>query len=161
MIDRPAPLSRQPDGLLGFLGIKNGGRNPQFLIETVQPTFDLYAHYLNTAPEYGYVDSTVVLGASIIFLANPGEILYVTDFNVEAVTVAGQAIRYDLRRGRQNVGDVALTAPTNIGASSFTSLSFNQPIWLMPDEWLGIGASLVTAGPVQTYAYARFVRLPM
>jgi len=44
----PPPINRLPLGLLSFLGIKNGGRNPQFLGEQLSPTFDLVAWYLQS-----------------------------------------------------------------------------------------------------------------
>jgi len=47
MSSRP-PLNRQPLGLLGFFELKNGGRMPEDLVPTLQPTLDLYEHYGNT-----------------------------------------------------------------------------------------------------------------
>lgn len=39
------PINKQPTGLLGFLGIKNGGRYPEQLISALSPTWDTMRHY--------------------------------------------------------------------------------------------------------------------
>lgn len=44
----PPPLNLQPQGLLSFLQIKNGGQNPQRLVTDLVPTWDLSRHYLET-----------------------------------------------------------------------------------------------------------------
>lgn len=161
LLERPAPLNRAPDGLLGFLGIKNGGKNPQFLAEYCQPVFDLYEHYLNTAPDYSYIEATVnATGEVIYLLANPGEVLYVTGFDITASPGAAEAFTYQLCRGRQNVGTHALTSPLALGASTFSGIAFTEPLWLMPDEWVGLRALAVT-GVIDTFFNARLVRLPM
>lgn len=59
----PPPINAVPEGLLGFLGIKNGGRNPRNLIDNVQPTFDLWMHYL-------WSNSIVLQSADLSFAAN-------------------------------------------------------------------------------------------
>jgi len=48
----PGQLNISPVGLLTFFRAKTGGRNPQGLSETLQGTFDLKEHYLNTNAEY-------------------------------------------------------------------------------------------------------------
>lgn len=53
----PPPINRHPNGLLDFFGIKNGGRNPQYLLPSLSPTIDLLQHYaqanaINTAYVY-------------------------------------------------------------------------------------------------------------
>lgn len=45
------PLNRVPTGLLDFLGIKNGGRNPVTLGEVLAPTWNLAQHYLDAASQ--------------------------------------------------------------------------------------------------------------
>lgn len=42
------PLNVMPEGLLGFLQLKNGGRNPQHLGVDLAPVLDLLAWYQNT-----------------------------------------------------------------------------------------------------------------
>lgn len=50
-ITTPPPLNRQPNGLLDFFGIKNGGRYPQVLDERLQPVVDLLRHYTELAAQ--------------------------------------------------------------------------------------------------------------
>lgn len=42
------PIQAQPAGLLGFLQLKNAGRNPEQLSETLLPTMDLVQWYLES-----------------------------------------------------------------------------------------------------------------
>lgn len=44
----PPPLNIQPQGLLDWFQIKNGGQNPQYLSNQLQPTFDLVQWYFAT-----------------------------------------------------------------------------------------------------------------
>lgn len=160
LVDKPAPLNRAPDGLLGFLGIKNGGKNPQFLAPYCQPVFDLYDHYLNTAPEYVFVSAALSSGDNIQLLAEAGEVLYVTSFSVSASPGVGEAVSYQLGRGMQNAGSVSLTSTLVLGASTFQGIAFTDPLWLMPNEWVGTRVLSVT-GVVDGFFSARFVRLQM
>lgn len=48
----PADINRQPQGLLGFLDIKNLGRNPSPLSDGLAATLPLTDWYLETAAEY-------------------------------------------------------------------------------------------------------------
>ena len=43
------PVSARADGLLSLLGIKNLGRNPDLLMESVQPVVDVEPWYLRSA----------------------------------------------------------------------------------------------------------------
>jgi len=54
----PAPLNRQPLGLLGFMGIKNGGENPRTLANVLQPVIDLTSLYTIPASVIGSSSST-------------------------------------------------------------------------------------------------------
>lgn len=59
----PAPLNRQPNGLLDFFGIKNGGENPLELGRILQPQLDTLPLYENAAPtEVGSVSGALAFG---------------------------------------------------------------------------------------------------
>ena len=59
----PAPLNRQPNGLLDFFGIKNGGENPLELGRILQPQLDTLPLYENAAPtEFGAVSGNLAAG---------------------------------------------------------------------------------------------------
>lgn len=54
-----APLNIHPQGLLDFFGVKTGGRYPQRLADTLQPTIDLRDWYLESnALEYALIGPT-------------------------------------------------------------------------------------------------------
>ena len=58
-----APLNRQPNGLLDFLGVKNGGENPAELGRVLLPQVDVLPLYENTAgPALGAVSGNLSAG---------------------------------------------------------------------------------------------------
>lgn len=68
-------INRQPTGLLGFLGIKNFGRNPTTLGEQLAPTWDLSKLYLNTSAWYTRVDQNLAATGYIVYFQVPqGEV---------------------------------------------------------------------------------------
>jgi|SRR5687767_3091241 len=82
----PPALNLQPFGLLSFLGIKNGGEYPQQLISTLQPTLDLWEHYvaanreeytLACANQTGAIGSATNIQITTISPTPPGEIILV------------------------------------------------------------------------------------
>lgn len=71
------PLNRQPEGLLSWLGIKNGGRNPQTLIPTLQPVLELWPHLTVSGREYYSLAQISITGA-----------LSITDLTVTGIAPA-------------------------------------------------------------------------
>ena len=60
----PPPLNLVPWGLLDFFGIKNGGRFPQTLPESLAPTMELFDWYLQTKAQlYATVGTAVAASA--------------------------------------------------------------------------------------------------
>lgn len=68
------PIQTQAQGLLGFLQLKNAGRNPDALLETVQPSLDLRDWYFNSVAETLISQSEAVAGGfnGNALLATPG-----------------------------------------------------------------------------------------
>ena len=61
----PVPsISNIPFGLLGLLGLKNGGRNPRLLQDMLSPTLDMWERYLWAASE-SYQGQLITHAASI------------------------------------------------------------------------------------------------
>lgn len=54
------PLNRLAPGLLDFLRLRSGGRHPSQLIETIQPTFDMWAALEVSNPDLVTLNSTLV-----------------------------------------------------------------------------------------------------
>jgi len=57
------PIQVGPPGLLGFLQLKNQGRNPRELVDSFQPTLDLWRHYLDAYAEFDNIAWTFTLTA--------------------------------------------------------------------------------------------------
>lgn len=58
------PINRLPPGLLDLLGIRSGGRNPQVLLEQLQPHFDLTSWYLEASTIRTIATTTIGAGSA-------------------------------------------------------------------------------------------------
>jgi hypothetical protein len=156
-------VNRQPTGLLGYFGIKNGGKNPQSLSETLLPQLDLLDWYLNTAPQFATTTGTIAAGANVITVAPPaGEAWHVTHYGVWADTGVGDTIGalFVVRFNYTNTITIPVTDSTNAVASTTTVRALRDPQWLMPGESLGFGAWTVV-GTSDVYTYVRYTILPL
>lgn len=95
--DAFGPLQVFAQGLLGFLNIKNMGINPEWLINSVQPTIDLQEWWFNTqAVDLGSGATVVLPDNSTGFNAfttpqvavPPGEFWYITDCSIRTSALA-------------------------------------------------------------------------
>jgi len=72
----PPPINRLPQGLLDFLGIRAGGRNPQTLTEQLLPTLDLLRWYKDSQQFLSHLSLSALVAnqnAGILPLTNlPG-----------------------------------------------------------------------------------------
>lgn len=73
----PARINQQPGGILGLLGIKNGGRNPEELATILAPVFDVSAYYLEANAQFVQVLADAQLGLNIFAQVPEGEVWYV------------------------------------------------------------------------------------
>lgn len=118
------PINRHPLGLLGFLGIKNGGRYPQQpRDDALRWVWDLSQVYLQSNTEF--VTTTIAATALGSFdgLTVPfGENWYVTHFGVGSGTQgAGESIAYAL-----SVTDPSVTVSVPITMPSPTATTGNR-----------------------------------
>lgn len=153
-------INRQPTGWLGFLGIKNFGRNPVSATEQLLPTWNLQELYLNAAAEYGNIPFTAVggLGDNVVFQAG-SDAIYIDTFSAYLQTGAGQAIQAALTRVKQDsTYAILLEDPVSIGASTQTATALKRPIWLQPGEQLGVNVLALTGAPNWAIRW-RFTRL--
>jgi len=98
------PLQVAPAGLLGFLQLKNAGSNPRELVDSVQPTFDLFRRYLETmANQWTTASGVAVIGnaaGGAVFSPNAivvpaTEWWYVSSYGVSLSTLtAGDVLDY-------------------------------------------------------------------
>jgi hypothetical protein len=75
-VERPAPLTLRPDGLLSLLGLQTNGRYPQRMGESLAPTLDLLPWYLAaTGTELNVFSTNVAtFGFNAVFTVPDNEI---------------------------------------------------------------------------------------
>lgn len=159
-------INRQPGGMLGFLGIKNGGRNPDQLSTVLAPTFDTRELYLRNAIILSRINVAVAaVGFTSAGTVPVGESWYVSNafVNSQATLGAGQTIG--------GMGAAALTDGVAFSVSRLTE--FNRftvgqvyaagPVRdytvLPPGTQLGFYCTDLAAGPITVVLqlwYARF-----
>lgn len=147
MIQGPPPLQRPPTGLLGFFGIKNGGKNPGSLGDVLLPTFRTREIY--EASNFQFFNQRTFLGGVPAFIFNltvpQGELWHVLFYNVLVTTFAGDAFS-----GYVGYRDTptSLTGPMSpsitLGANSAASTFVPQDLWLTSGESLGVQESVST-----------------
>lgn len=175
VISNPPPLNRQPLGLLGYLGIKNGGKYPQTLAETLAPTLelsDLYykAGQLSTSAASavtGSLDNFYFFGATT---ADQSRVLMVHYAGIETQQfVATQELGISWR-----VTDQSQLVSTPIGDSDFllAPVSNNarliagirRPVLLYPGQLLGFSVNrlVLAAQPSITFTwFVTYTPLPL
>lgn len=83
-------INRNPLGWLGFLGIKNFGRNPVTASEFLAPTWDLSSLYLEAASRYS--ETAFFINAAGVFpvvTVPQNEVWYVLNMSVRSDVVTG------------------------------------------------------------------------
>ena len=160
-------INRNPGGLLGFLGIKNFGRNPQTLTEQLAGTWDLADLYLSAACiQVEYSSSFAAAGKQMAFQVPRGEYWYVRNFScrTDVMGFAGGSLAIAIAIQSQstlvtlNVGPTSgvITQPSGRAAAYL-----ERPIILQPGE--SIGAYVLdfnTAGAVVNAYSIRYAVLP-
>jgi len=157
-------INRQPTGWLGFLGIKNFGRNPATAADVLAPTWDLADLYLSANRQF--VSGAISLNAIGTFPAAgvpAGQVWYVHGFaaitNILAVgnTLQYQVMLYNVALG--NAVPIAGTGPAAaVTAGSNAIAALQSPIILQPGEALGVyvtGFAGAAIGAVVNTAYTR------
>jgi len=140
-----APLNRQPNGLLEFFGIKNGGENPQQLGQILQPQLDVLPLYENTAAAVvGSVTNNVAAGAVLFGPAGatsePGDTWHFRTVGLYMNTVAVGAAAY-MRLGAYFSGTFVPFTGTIYGNQAVGTLPIQHSIFAR-DIWLPPGWSL-------------------
>jgi hypothetical protein len=145
----PGGINRVPDGVAGFLGIKNFGRMPDSLNETLAGTWDLARWYLNGSAIYGQTTGgAVVAGSLATFIVPTNEVWYVTNYSVTVQMNAASSSRSSLVRF-QNAGLVNFSVIGgffNCAALELIGygIQSDQEFLLAPGEVLGVSFQGVT-----------------
>lgn len=155
-----AKLNRIPWGLLGFLGIKNGGRYPEELSAVLLPTWDLLELYTVanrtvTTPRNATVNA---VGYQAYETVPNGQIWYATQMSANAATLtAGQALQFCLAStDAAATSTVALDNPNGgYVAGERPTATLTRSVWFAPGDTIGIIVSRITAGPISVSFNAR------
>lgn len=149
-------INRSPAGLLSFFGIKNTGRNPAALQESLSPTIDLAQWYLGTNSESFAINQNVAAVGFTQFVSVPETetwaILGCT-VNSQAVLGAGVTLRIGGAWAR-NPNSLVVYPLTLFGDTATTgavAVSWSAPGDLMfapPGASVGVYCSVLVAGPV-------------
>jgi hypothetical protein len=137
-------INRQPTGWLGFLGIKNFGRNPATAADVLAPTWDLAELYLSANRTYETAAATITgIGANQTGQVPPGQTRYVWAYSyISNALAAGNICNATLTLINTATGasvPIAGTGPSTppaVGDRLIVSLA--RPIVLQPAESLGI-----------------------
>jgi hypothetical protein len=162
---RTPPINKQPNGLLGFLGIKNGGRNPSTLAEILSPTLDLAQLYYASYVEY-VQNNLIITGLGPFFaLGTPNnESWYVDSFGVRSATLAtGDALNYGLARISASGNEFTpLMSDMELDGVPGQRLyrAVDRGLVITSGETLGIYVTAWAGAPIAATATACITRLP-
>jgi hypothetical protein len=165
----PAAISKLPLGILGFLGIKNGGEYPREMAGFYQPQLELLSMLAGVhAEELHLVNNALPAAGSTGAFSTPlvvpnDQVWYVIAGGIRITTGAGEAwtgvvaIRQFGTASPNNI--VPISDMVTVGASAFVNLRLaGAPIWLTPGTEVVTQTSTITGAPVSRPAlrFARF-----
>lgn len=136
-------INRAPTGWLGFLGIKNFGRNPETTADVLAPVWDLSTLYLAANRRWVAAAATITgVGAYPTGQVPPGKVWAMESYGVITSTLAaGNALNFQLMH---YFGPLAIPIPLGGTQPSIAPavggvgmLGLTRPIILPPGESLG------------------------
>lgn len=155
-------LNRIPRGLLGFLGIKNGGRNPDQLATFVQGEIALFDWYMATNRQYDRAVVSIAAGAWTTFFTVPqGQYWYVQHASfVTNILTAGQTLETVIAiQDAPGLRQFNLSEPLGSRTVGAVYAASARNFWLNPGEALGLYTVQNAAPPflntAMTIAYCR------
>lgn len=144
-------INRQPTGWLGFLGIKNFGRNPAVTVDALAPTWDLSDLYENAGAVHAERAYPLALNAGVNILFQPGNqtVWRVQAFSAYLETGGAATVQATLARVAQDgLLSVFLTPPQTLAINSRGALALEREILLLPGEALSLSVLALTGAPV-------------
>lgn len=158
-------INRVPQGLLGFLGIKNGGENPKQLSNVLVPTWNTTALY-----QYGNSEVSTVLvainavGSQAYVTVPAGEMWAILQQSAGCDTLgAGQTIEFSTNwtdpASLVNIETGLMSGPRTVGQRATALMS--APYYASAGSILGINCTQIVAGPVNVRLKTRFARFQM
>lgn len=159
------PINRLPLGVLGFLGIKNGGRYPDQPTTNLAWVWSLEDFYLGANSEF--VTATInpaALGSVNALTVPAGELWFVSNYGVGSGTLgAGQSLQYALSiTDPSNTVSMPLSPVSNLASTGNRASLGALPSFVLPTGWsLAIQVTTIAAGPIACTASARIARMPI
>lgn len=166
------PIQAIPQGLLGFLQLKNAGKNPQELNSLLQSSLDLGEWMLQTAPEIeaGTNGAIAAAGFTAYQTVPDGEWWFLHDVNA-TLGLAAAATAVAVPAFRQ--GSTSLFSAPNLlarndtvwsqathGSSLIVPADLRRPRFIGPGFQIGIYVSALSAPTTAiTNTVTRFTRL--
>lgn len=155
-------INRLPVGLLGFLGIKNGGEYPHEMPSTLQPVWDLQGLYSSAASEVRVDQVAIAAIGSQAFTTVPnGETWLILLQSAACATLgAGQTIELQPNwtdpAALVNIETGPMSGARTVGQRASSCIL--DPYWAPPGSIMGINVTQLVAGPVTCALKTRFVR---
>lgn len=162
-------INRLPTGLLGFLGIKNGGEYPKTLGTELVPTINLAPWYLQAnviALRFTPVSVSAIGFNSLAQIPNDQAWAVVSaKMNSNAALGAGVTLKGFMAAaindnfGVSNVAPLAGYFNATVGEVWVSAQFYPQPIILQPGTQLGAYVTNIAAGPVSCAMEIWYARL--
>lgn len=165
------PIQTYPQGLLGFLQIKNNGKYPALLPDSLQPVIEQLRWMLETNAESTVgTDAAIAAAGTAMYLTVPeGEFWCVHDC-VANVVLAAAATYVGVPAYRLGpVGSLSFARPlarlqqwaeATHGATVVIPAELYMPIFLPPGGQIGIRTTALSAPTTAGNVVARITRLP-
>lgn len=139
-------INRSPNGLLGFLGIKNGGRNPQQLTEILQGNYQLNELYDANNPIWDVNTQlgVAVAGSYVAFTPPDNNVWKVLQYSAFVAAPAGVTCDVALvQLGQANARFVALSDSVSLVAGQAAITRAPAPGVVAQGERLGFYVAAV------------------
>lgn len=153
-------ISRLPYGLLGFLGLKNGGQFPRSLEPALQTIFDQLGPLVGSHAEASTFSTTVnAVSYTVLFTVPNGEVWYLDNYACYVTAGVGEAWSGTISLNLPGGYFGPLHDEASIGASVQTVV-WTRGLWVPAGAILGLHTHTVT-GTIDLFATVRFLRMPV
>lgn len=143
-------INRNPFGLLGFLGVKNFGRNPATVSDVLAPTWDLARQYAETNAVIKPLTANINATGHTIFFQVPQDRvwwIHAVGWYLPNPVPVGEEIEMAIwQSGTASSGAIPLNDPLRVSAGYFSCDGVRDLI-LSPGEQVGLFVTrLIGAG---------------
>jgi hypothetical protein len=155
-------INKQPFGFLGFLGIKNFGRNPSAVAEILAPTWDLSDLYLQTNSVWNGATIAVAAAGVTSFVTVPaGEVwvIHEAGWYTPNIMPAASSISATLASANSIANVFVPLCDTTRIVTGFFGSGWTNHIILSAGEQLSLFCQELVGGPHQVRVTYRYTQL--